>query len=93
MSKLKIGDQIIYVPRHAKGDTEHESCEKGFVMGKAEHEIDHYFCRFYHKPPMRGLRTTSCSELVSRELLEKEVHTLQNTVNRDIIKILGGDDV
>lgn len=28
---FKKGDQVLYIPRHAKGDKNHPDCEKGIV--------------------------------------------------------------
>jgi hypothetical protein len=27
----KVDDRVIYVPRHAKGDTKHPDCERGVI--------------------------------------------------------------
>lgn len=57
---LKRGDQIIYVPRHAKGDTDHPNCERGFVTSVRG---DNAFCRYWRKRLPFELRTTANSEL------------------------------
>lgn len=59
---MKRGTQIIYVPHHTEGNTDHPDCEPGFVTsvhsnGRAA------FCRFWRKPELDQLRTTANSEL------------------------------
>jgi len=53
------GDQVAYVPPHAKGDIDHEDVEFGFVTSVRE---DTVFCRYFRSRDSDELRTRSCSE-------------------------------
>lgn len=56
MNKLKRGTQIIYVPSHAKGDTNHSDCESGFVVSLFE-DGEVAFCRYWSRQVAGRLRT------------------------------------
>jgi len=62
MNTFKPRDQILYMPKHAKGRRSHKDVEEGFVFKVTEAGV---FCRFFNKGPLFGLRTASCSELVN----------------------------
>ena len=38
MEKFQIGDAVLYIPNHAKGDRAHPSCEKGTVSSVHDKE-------------------------------------------------------
>jgi hypothetical protein len=70
---LKPGDQIAYVPRHARGALNHPDVEYGFVT-RLSHDGETAFCRYWQgrgKEGLRseGLRTLACSEGTPVELL------------------------
>jgi len=56
---MKPGTQIIYVPMHAEGDTEHPDSEAGFVTSLRD---DFAFCRYWNKYHPGELRTKANSE-------------------------------
>jgi hypothetical protein len=67
---MERGTQIIYVPAHADGDTNHPDCESGFISSVTKIYI---FCRFWRKPELKELRTKANSEAVKAEdLIEQD---------------------
>ncbi len=62
MVEVSRGTQIIFVPGHVDGDTEHEDCQIGFVTGLGPDE-DSVFCRYWSKSDPNDLRTKAGSEL------------------------------
>jgi len=66
------GDQIIYIPPHAKNDWTHPDCEKGFITGVVSPGIGSpnipysVYCRFWKKDRVgEELATKANSQLVS----------------------------
>ena len=57
-SDLKVGTQVVYVPTHADGDSEHPDCEEGFITSV---QPGFAFCRYWSKTH-GGLRTLANSE-------------------------------
>ena len=56
---LTRGTQILYVPMHAHGDTNHPDVEAGFVTSQRG---DTVFCRYWSKHTPGELRTKANSE-------------------------------
>lgn len=65
--KLKCGTQIVYVPLHANGDTDHSDCETGFATS-FKPGSDTAFCRYCKATPGE-LRTKANSEATPVDLL------------------------
>ena len=63
---MKRGTQIIYVPMHAEGNTEHSDCEAGFVTSLRK---DFAFCRYWSKHHPGELRTKANSEATPLDCL------------------------
>ena len=59
MMALTRGTQILYVPMHAHGDTNHPDCEAGFVTSVRG---DVAFCRYWSRSTPGELRTKANSE-------------------------------
>jgi len=81
INEFRIGQQIIYIPRHAQ-DATHPACERGFVTSIAPYGI---FCRYWRPDSLQEgrtpeLRTTANSERTQTHLL----HT-KRSVCRDVI--------
>jgi len=70
---LERGDQVIYVPDHAKGDVTHPDCEKGFVTTDQGEDA---FVRYFSKDMDRSdlLRTKANSERTPKRLLIRQKH-------------------
>lgn len=66
---LKPGDQIIYIPTHAKGDKNHPDCELGFVTS-IPLDSKSAFCRYWSKYDSDALRTTANSEATPMDMLQ-----------------------
>jgi len=79
---FKIGDQIVYVPDHAKGDVNHKDAERGFVTGDSV-KGDSYFCRYWVKGNPGILRTVANSEATPKMNLVK-----QDSVLKEIVDIM-----
>ena len=56
---LTRGTQILYVPMHAHGDTQHPDVETGFVTSVRGEVV---FCRYWSKYTPGELRTKANSE-------------------------------
>jgi hypothetical protein len=63
---LTRGTQVLYVPMHAHGDTNHPDCEAGFVTSVRG---DVVFCRYWSKHAPGELRTKANSEATPRAAL------------------------
>ena len=60
---MKRGDQIAYVPDHAKDDgLMYPDTEYGFVNSISPIDSEIIFCRYWHKNRPGQLRTTANSE-------------------------------
>jgi len=71
MAKFKVGDQIAYVPTHARGDLKHPDVELGFVTSVSP-DGEYAFCRYFAKSN-EYLRTTANSEATYiRDLVHKQ---------------------
>ena len=78
---FKQGQQIIYVPYHAKGDIHHQDCEEGFVSHETILPGDAIFCRFWLKTSEpRRLRTVNNSEATSIDML-----VIKDTVSQSVV--------
>ena len=83
---LKSGDQIIYIPHHARGARDHPDVEYGFVTSvPANHSIA--FCRYWSKVDPRELRTKANGEATPMESLQLYKSKHQETIN-DLINFL-----
>jgi len=80
--QFKRGDQIIYIPHHAKGNPKHPDIETGFVTSVNEQFV---FCRYWSKQYPWQLRTVANSEATSPQDLIKSITTFQTIVD-DILK-------
>ena len=85
---LSKGDQIAYVPMHAKSNLMHPDVEFGFVMGPAGGNA--YFCRYWLKDKPGKLRTVANSEATPSDSLVKFRTTIQSMVN-DAIRAIESD--
>ena len=94
--KFKPGDQIVYVPDHAKKDHQrglnHPDVEFGFVTSVRE-DMEGAFCRFFLSRESEELRTTANSESCNnRDLLlcsrgarwQKIVNQLMESMDRPL---------
>ena len=94
LSRFERGDQIAYIPRHAKGDINHPDVEYGFVTSVRGNMV---FCRFWYN--VRGgrhqgeLRTTANSQSVRRELLVRRDYKPQEDVDELLEHIAQSKDV
>ena len=59
---MKRGDQIAYIPSHAKGDMDHPDVDFGFVTSISPYDNEIIFCRYWSKHEKGSLRTTANSE-------------------------------
>ncbi len=82
--KLKMLDQVAYIPHHAQGDITHKDVEFGFVssdLGDLEHPT--VFVRYWRKGQNGiALRTTANSEATPRECLVKHKSATDGEVDR-----------
>ena len=89
IKEFKRGNQIVYIPDHAKGNIDHNDVEYGFITsispcGEAA------YCRFWNKKPNdRILRTASNSERVKLKNLKHykyrkqiDIEMLLNSIER-----------
>ena len=65
---FKVGDQIVYIPRHAK-DMFHPDAEFGFITGFNFDSAA--FCRYWSNSDRTRLRTTANSEATPIDTLER----------------------
>jgi hypothetical protein len=84
MSSLQPGIQIIYVPLHAQGDTQHPDCEAGFVTSVRETVA---FCRYWSKHTPGELRTKANSEATPLEYLVVQDTVPQEDVRKALVTI------
>lgn len=80
---LKPGDQIIYVPSHARGDIYHRDSDAGFVTSVF---VDVAFCRYWDKDNPTILRTLSLSEETPIKCLVKKLTRPQRVVDAALEK-------
>ena len=60
---MKRGDQIIYVPQHARNKgINHKDIEYGFVYSISPIDSEIMFCRYWIKGNLGELRTVAASE-------------------------------
>lgn len=71
-NKFDRGDQVIYIPWHAKGDDDHPDCQYGFVT--SDPGEDTVFVRYFSNIHFNELRTKSGSERTPREFLKPFIH-------------------
>jgi hypothetical protein len=84
--KMEKGTQILYVPQHARGDSDHPSVEEGFVMSV---QGGMAFCRYWSGRGGQTLRTKLNREATPiRNLVVKDTHS-QKAVDRKIAMIEG----
>lgn len=74
------GNQIVYIPTHAKGDIKHKDVEYGFVTSATSR--DSTFCRFWSNRNSNELRTVSCSELTPVSCLQRHMTKDQKVVDK-----------
>ena len=82
---MKPGTQIIYVPMHAEGDTEHPDCQAGFVTSLRD---DFAFCRYWSKHHPGELRTKANSEATPLDCLVIQDTRPQAEVNQALKDVL-----
>ena len=88
---MKPGTQIIYIPTHANGDTDHPDAEAGFVTSNWSFNARVY-CRYWSKHEPNELRTKANSESTPVARLIKKDTRPQSVVNTLIEELyeLGG---
>lgn len=69
MANFKIGDQIVYIPNHAK-NMFHPDAEFGFVTGFTI-SGNSAFCRYWIDREIPELRTTANSEATPMDMLKR----------------------
>ena len=77
---MQRGTQILYIPTHAAGDSDHPDVESGVVTSVRG---DVAFCRYWYKERPRELRTKANSEATPLALLVE-----RDTCPRYVIKHL-----
>ena len=82
--KFKIGDQIVYIPNHAK-DKYHSDAEFGFITGFSPNGSA--FCRYWHNPYRTDLRTTANSEATPIDMLYKCNLKSQEFIHAMLVKL------
>jgi len=90
---FNVGRQIVYTPPHAKGNVDHPDSEEGFITEMDTADKEHVFCRYFNKPPLLGLRTTSCSESTPVRGLVLKNHHRQSLVDELCRKIKNGEEL
>ena len=83
---LKRGTQIIYVPSHANGDTEHPDCDRGFITS-CKDDAESCFCRYWRKGEPGTLRTHLNSELTPVRNLVIQDSVAQSKVDETLALI------
>ena len=78
------GTQILYVPMHAQGDTNHPDCEAGFVTSVRG---DVAFCRYWNKRLPAELRTKANSEATPIGALVEQWSVPQRLVDEALAAI------
>jgi len=79
MTEFMRGDQIIYIPTHAKGDPDHADCEHGFVNSVTTKGV---FCRYFWKDKIGILRTRRNSERSSPSDL---IHSTSSLIPQEVV--------
>jgi hypothetical protein len=86
---LKHGQQILYVPTHARDDMSHSDIEYGFVMRDQREGDDSVFCRYWLKGYVgTQIRTLSCSECTPVSCIIVKDYIDQKVITEAINKIL-----
>lgn len=80
MAEFKRGDQIIYIPLHAKGDPDHADCEHGFVDKVSP--MNTVFCRYFSKINTGMLRTRANSEATAAGSL---IHSPSSLIPQEVV--------
>lgn len=88
MNKFYVYQQIAYIPRHAKGDINHQDVEFGFITKVLSGGA--CFCRYFTRGSDTELRTTSCSELTPNSLLRPYISRDPGIISEKILEISGG---
>lgn len=87
------GDQITYVPMHARGNLNHIDVEDGFVTS-VNRSSNTVFCRYWRKESINHeLRTKANSEGCSPEFLIKRNTVTQERVDILLAKLYPGGDL
>lgn len=81
------GDQIVYIPDHAKNDPGHPDIEYGFVTDMTPNNKG-AFCRYFRKGNINQLRTTANSESTPLRNLRK-VYIHSSYFIKTLLKELG----
>ncbi len=81
---LKRGDQIVYIPNHARNNRNHPDCEYGFVTSIGTKIA---FCRYWSKAKPAELRTTANSEATMISNLQLHKSVSQKRVDDWLVKI------
>lgn len=84
------GDQIIYVPLHAEGNTMHPDCQFGFVTSARSNIV---WCRYWYDIPTRQLRTKSNSESCGPDALRLHNAVPQHEVEKLLAQIEKGINI
>lgn len=66
IEQFSRGEQIAYIPMHAKGNIDHPDVEFGFVTSQKGNTV---FCRYWRKHNIGVLRTTANSEGTPADML------------------------
>ena len=91
-SEMKRGDQIAYIPNHAKEEgLTHPDTEYGFVYSVSPIDSETIFCRYWLKGKLGTLRTVSCSEATDIKDLVLHQSIDQDYVEKTIDKINKGE--
>ncbi len=82
--KFKKGDQIVYIPSHAK-DLHHPDAEFGFITGFSG--IESAFCRYWLNSDRTELRTTANSERTPIDMIRRCDLKSQELINEMLVKL------
>lgn len=61
INDFRVGDKVIYIPSHAKGDLTHKDCEKGIVTSLGEKFV---FVRYEKQHPESNGKATDARDLI-----------------------------
>jgi len=86
---MKKGDQIAYIPSHAKS-IDHPAVEFGFVYSISPYDSDTIFCRYWIKGCIGVLRTRANSEATNLKDLKRHWSIPQDAVVDVIRRIENG---
>ena len=85
---MKRGDQIAYIPGHAKSTgLKHPDTEFGFVSSVSRLDSERIFCRYWLKNSLGTLRTTANSEATNTKDLELYKSVPNSTINEILKRI------